>query len=220
MCVCAGSLTERKSRFTSCVPPELSGPQEYGFKHFAGSVQMDRSPGRIGFMSTQRRENRWQRTSCTGGEVPSRHRMPIGGERAGSIMVMVPGPITQLEANASGGTAPPGFPAWFHFNDRFLSLGAPVWLATNSLQWDCLRVQFVSFAGQLCRDKRRGSPPFGAAPSAETCTPATIESSSSLISFPSGLAHLHPALPLVPAGKRRWAERYDGKRDLYLQHAA
>jgi hypothetical protein len=27
-------------------------------------------------------------------------------------------------------------------------------------------------------------------------------------------------LPRVPAGRRRWAERYDGKGNLYLQHAA
>jgi hypothetical protein len=33
-------------------------------------------------------------------------------------------------------------------------------------------------------------------------------------------AHLHPALPIAPAGEFRWAERHDGKRDLYFQHAA
>jgi hypothetical protein len=27
-------------------------------------------------------------------------------------------------------------------------------------------------------------------------------------------------LPRVPAGRRRWAERYDGKGNMYLQHAA
>jgi hypothetical protein len=27
-------------------------------------------------------------------------------------------------------------------------------------------------------------------------------------------------LPWLPAGRRRWAERYDGKGNLYLQHAA
>jgi hypothetical protein len=27
-------------------------------------------------------------------------------------------------------------------------------------------------------------------------------------------------LPIAPAGQVRWAERHDGKRDLYFQHAA
>jgi hypothetical protein len=33
-------------------------------------------------------------------------------------------------------------------------------------------------------------------------------------------AHLPATLPLAPAGETRWAERHDGKRDLYFQHAA
>ena len=33
-------------------------------------------------------------------------------------------------------------------------------------------------------------------------------------------AHLHSTLPIAPAGIVRWAERHDGKRDLYFQHAA
>jgi hypothetical protein len=31
---------------------------------------------------------------------------------------------------------------------------------------------------------------------------------------------LRPTLPQAPAGEVRWAERHDGKRDLYFQHAA
>ena len=37
---------------------------------------------------------------------------------------------------------------------------------------------------------------------------------------PSVLERLHPCLPHHPAGQCRWTERYDGKRDLYLLHAA
>jgi len=33
-------------------------------------------------------------------------------------------------------------------------------------------------------------------------------------------AHLLVTLPIAPAGEVRWAERHDGKRDLYFQHAA
>jgi hypothetical protein len=219
MCACAGSSTEREPRFTSCVPPELSGPQEYGFKHFAGSVQMDRSPGRIGFMSTQRRENRWQRRSCTGGVAPSRHWMPLGDERAESSRI----PSLRMllgSANASGGTAPPGFPARFFSCDEIPSPGGPKWLATNSLQWDCQKVQVVSLGWQLRQNKRRGSPPLGAGLGVAFGTPATHGASPPLIPSLSGLARLRPTLPRVSAGKRRWAERYDGKRDLYLQHTA
>ena len=41
-----------------------------------------------------------------------------------------------------------------------------------------------------------------------------------LISLLSGSASSHPALPQAPTGVRRRAERYDGKGNLYLQHAA
>jgi len=37
---------------------------------------------------------------------------------------------------------------------------------------------------------------------------------------PSVLERLHPCLPHHPAGQCRWTERYDGKRDLHLLHAA
>ncbi len=41
-----------------------------------------------------------------------------------------------------------------------------------------------------------------------------------LISLLSGSASSHPALPQAPTGRRRRAERYDGKGNLYLQYAA
>ncbi len=147
---------------------------------------MDLEPGRIGFMGTQRRENRWQRTSCT--------------ERAGISAENFLLPVAQLiRAQASGGTAPPVFWAW---------------LATISLHLE-YRI------GQLVRqDNRRGSPPPGAGRRPVTATPATLASSFPLIPFPSGFARIHPTLPQVPAGESRWTERYDGKGNLHLQHAA
>jgi hypothetical protein len=99
----------------------------------------------------------------------------------------------------SGGTAPPDIPAW---------------LATNSLHLGYRIVQLV------LQDLRHGSPPFGTGPGGEAGTPATHGSSLPHISSPFCLMRLHPTLPQVPAGKRRWAERYDGKGNLYLQHAA
>jgi hypothetical protein len=173
----------RTRRFTSCVPRNSPVHKRFSFKHFAGLVRMDRRPGRIGFMSTQRRENRWQRRSCT--------------ERVGKVF---PGSIARRSCtDVNGGTAPPGFSEW---------------LATNSLQSGYRIVQLV------LQDLRHGSPPFGAVPGAATGTPATHGVPPPHIPSPSGLAPLHPTLPRVPAGRRRWAERYDGKRNLYLQHAA
>ena len=162
---------------------------------------MDRVPGRIGFMSTQRRENRWRRTGCTRRIGLSENFFWGSKAQCGSV-------------NASGGTAPPGIPACFHPSDENPSLGAPEWLATNSLHLGYRIVQLV------LQDLRHSSPPFGTGLGGETGTPATHGASLPHISSPSCLTRLHPTLPQVPAAKCRWAERYDGKRNLYLQHAA
>jgi hypothetical protein len=207
MSVCAGSSTERAPgrlvrartrRFTSCVPRKSPVLKRFSFKHIAGQVRMDRRPGRIGFMSTQRRENRWRRTSCT-----------EGVEKA------FPGSIARCGCmDVSGGTAPPGSSARFHPSDDYPSPRAPEWLATNSLQMGFRIVQLV------LQDLRHGSPPFGAGSGEATSTPATHGIPLPRISFPSAPAPLHPTLPRVPAGRRRWAERYDGKRNLHFQYAA
>jgi hypothetical protein len=75
---------------------------------YAGQVEMDRRPGRIGFMSRQRRESCWQFAN----------RM----EREGVEGRFCPAPVTRVQcANASSGTARPK---------------TLVPLATNSLQKD------------------------------------------------------------------------------------
>ena len=151
----------------------------------AGSP-MDRALGRIGFMSTQRRENRRQRVSCT---ERARDSVPTSSALDTAF----------ARANAGGLTAQP-----------MLSAG----LATNSLHSDHHLEQLV------WQDNRSGSPLSGPSSCAASGARATRRSSLLHIPFPSGLASFHPALPQAPAGRRRWAERYDGKRDLYLQHAA
>jgi len=88
------------------------------------------------------------------------------------------------------------------------------WLATNSLQLDYRFVQLV------CQDVGRGSPPSGAVLRSNASSATIHESSLPLIPPPFGRLRLHPSLPQVSAGLSRRAERYDGKRDLYLQHAA
>ncbi len=163
---------------------------------------MDRAPGRIGFMNTQRRVSRWQRTRCT------ERREALG--RPGLTSAAQYG-----RAHANSGTAPPGIATWFYLSGRFLSPEAPAWLATNSLRTDHPIEQLVEQDG-CC-----GSPPLcGSGRHATTCTPATLRSSLSHIPFLSGFARLHPTLPQGPAGRSRWTERYDGKRDLHFQHAA
>jgi hypothetical protein len=85
-------------------------------------------------------------------------------------------------------------------------------LATNSLQSDHLFAQLAPFVEQGIR---RGSPPTGTATRS-----AGSRSSLPLTPIPSVLASVHPSLLSHPAGKCRWTERYDGKRDLHFQHAA
>jgi hypothetical protein len=152
-------------------------------------------------MSTQRREDRWQRTSCTasagaskapgGGVSPLRWRVP---EQA------TPSSLAQYGcADATVGTAPPGFSAR---------------TATISLQTGYRIVQLV------LQELRHGTPPFWAGCGAETGTPANHGSSLPHIPDPSCPAPLHRTLPQVPAARRPRAERYDGKGNMYLKHAA
>ena len=171
-------------------------------------------PAGQGFMSTRRRENRWRRTSCTG-------RARASGEA-------IPSPIARRGgADAIGGTAPPGIPVYSpsgkslspgtpanSLDGKNLSFRPPAWLATNSPQSGYRIVQFVR------QELRHGSPPFGAGPGAATGTAATHGSDLPHIPSPSGHARLHLTSPRDLAGRRRQAERYDGKRNLYFQHAA
>ena len=157
-------------------------------------------PAGQGFMSTQRRENRWQRISCDGAH----------GRIGRAISSFTVAQLAQRKRwNGPAGCNGTSTPATKTVAGR--------WLATNSLQLVTVTalVRLV-----LSTDNRRGSPPSGAGRRAVTGTPATLGSSLPLIPSPSGLACLHPTLPQVPAGKSRWAERYDGKGNLYFQHAA
>ena len=152
---------------------------------------MDQATGRIGFMSTQRRENRLRRTSCMG----------VSG-------ISFSGSNLRLGyAIAGGGTAPPDF---------------LVWLATISLQSGYRIVQLVQLVllVQILRQDllRLLWPPYGASPVAKTGRSANHGFPPSL--SPSCLACLHPNLPPVPVGRRRWTERDDGKGNLHLLHAA
>jgi hypothetical protein len=192
MSACAGSSTDADLQFHLLCPPGKSPVHKSRFFEDllpARSEWIARPAGQ-GFMSTQRRESRWQRISCTGRTEESGRTIP------GFI-------ARHCCASASGGTAPPGFTASFHPSDKDPSPGAPEWLATKSLQMGYRIVQLVQFVRLVWfvqLDLRHGSPPFGAEPGAETGTPAIYGSSLPHIPSLSGLARLHPILPRVPAG--------------------
>jgi hypothetical protein len=88
-------------------------------------------------------------------------------------------------------------------------------VASNSLSSDNC---FETFArlGSL-----RGSPPrAGAGDRRLPVSQARHMSSPLHIPTIRVRARLQTTLPQAPAGIVRWAERHDGKRDLYFQHAA
>jgi hypothetical protein len=163
----------------------------------------------VGFMSTQKRENRaspatkirrravrcrWQRIKCT--------------ERARGKALPSPAHFARyVRAVAGGRTAPLLSILWSTW----------AWLATQFLQPDH---HFGQLVRPVLKADHRGSQPPGVSNRAALGTQASPRSSLPHIPDPSGLARLHLPLPQVPAGYHRRAERYDGKRDMYFQHAA
>jgi hypothetical protein len=107
------------------------------------------------------------------------------------------------------------------YRRAFAAVGtAPNWVATNSLQPDQSYLNFVTPAWFVRQDIRRGSPPPGVGSRVASGTLTTRRSSLPFIPSPSGFKKLRSTLPQFPALKSSWTERYDGKRDLHLQHAA
>jgi hypothetical protein len=88
-------------------------------------------------------------------------------------------------------------------------------VATNSLYSDR---RFETFAG--LGSLSSSPPPGGAGGRRRSVRRSTHRLSSPHISILPVRSHLCHTLPQAPAGEVRWAERHDGKRDLYFQHAA
>jgi hypothetical protein len=159
-------------------------------------------------MSTQRREDgtfaatkfcrrgtrdRWQRTTCT--------------DRAhGLSQVWFFLMAWFLRAMATVGTAPP----------KEALCSPTAWTATDSLQSDTI----IKLVRQDLRRTSHSSPPIPAGLGATIGIPTTRRSSLPLTPSPSVLLRPHPSSPNHPAGKCRWTERYDGKRDLHFLNAA
>jgi hypothetical protein len=147
--------------------------------------------GRIGFMSTQRRQDHLRLADCKDRAV----RWGIG------FLCLL---ARELFAIASGQTAPPEIQA-----PEF-----PVSTATNSLSSDDHNQQPVRL---VFTNIRIGSPPSGRLsrlrpPRGHFAGYPPIHSSADRAS--------HSTLPRVPAAIGCRTERYDGKGNLYFKHAA
>jgi len=160
-------------------------------------------------MSTQKRGNGTTpatKTRRRGPQYRSQQRRCM--DRAGVGCIPLPAHIARyVFAAAKGRTAPLVSIVW----------SALAWVATKFLHSD-------HHIGQLVRPvmkaDRRGSPPPRVASRAALGKQASPRSSLPHIPYPSGLASIHRIWPHAPAGDHRRAERYDGKRDMYFQHAA
>ena len=155
----------------------------------------------VRFMSTQKRENRSQRLSCS--------------DRAGWGAFPGSRHVARLiwATAANGRTAPLLSIFW----------SAMAWAATKFLHSDHHIRQLVR---PVLKADRRGSPPPQVRFRAALGKQASPRSSIPRIPYPSGPVSLHRPLPhgpfgpKAPAASRRRAERYDGKGNMYLQHAA
>lgn len=170
MSACAGSLTKavrgvsgRRFKFASCVAAEWSGPQGKYFQVFRRPGPGWIAPGRIGFMSTQRRENhptlatKDVRGVCWSISTPRAHAgygdfrnasRPAGRiERVGSTKT----PVAQFDHRHATGTAAPPVGLAFLRNGREISLGTP---AAPSLLSDCRNTLVVSQASkEVCHGR-------------------------------------------------------------------
>ena len=181
-------------------------------------------------MSTQRRANRtspaietdradvgrrWFR-GCGG-----RMGISIPGMRTSSLLnsATVPPQRQSTVAEVPGLTAPLMSIIWLAWawlsNCDERSQASTFRVATNSLYSDR---RFETFAG--LGSPSSSPPPGGAGDCGLSVQRSTHRSSPPHISILPVRSHLRHTLPQAPAGEVRWAERQDGKRDLYFQHAA
>ena len=164
----------------------------------------------VRFMSTQKREHGITPATKTRRQGPRcRSQLTKCTDRAGVGCIPLPAQIARYVcAAAKGRTAPLVSILW----------SALAWMATKFLHSD-------HHIGRLVRPvlkaDRRGSPPPWVWLRAALGKQASPRSSIPHIPSPSGFARIHlPLPPQAPDGLRRRAERYDGKRDMYFQHAA
>jgi hypothetical protein len=166
-------------------------------------------------MSTQRRANRTTPAIETDRADVRRRWFRVCGGRKGISIPELP----TSSALASDITAPLTTIIWLAWvwlaTYDELSRVSIFRVATNSLLSDH---RFETFAGH---GSLSSSPPLGGAGGCRLSVPrGTHRSSHSHIPVLPVRSHLRRPLPQAPAGEVRWAERHDGKRDMYFQHAA
>jgi hypothetical protein len=169
--------------------------------YFSPAKVPEGTPARqVRFMSTQKRVNRSQHIKCT--------------DRAGVGCIPLPAYVARcVYAVAKGRTAPLLSIFW----------SAMAWVATKFLHSDHLTRQLIR---PVLEADRHGSPPPRVRSCAALGKQASPRSSIPHIAYPPGFAGIHRTLPQSPFGLQarnghsRRAERYDGKRDMYFQHAA
>jgi hypothetical protein len=171
-------------------------------------------------MSTQKRDNGPTPATKTRRQGSRYRSQPECTNRAGVGCIPLPAQIARYVcAAAKGETAPLVSILW----------SALALVATKFLHSDHHIRQLVQ---PVLEADRRGSPPPRARSRAALGKQASPRSSIPHISYPSGFAGIHrslprgavgqrgPVVPQAPDGDHRRAERYDGKRDMYFQHAA
>lgn len=201
--LCTGRFVScRFNGFDSYRSRNRSGREEKFFQNISPAKGPDGTPARqVGFMSTQRWEDRSILATQAGHRETWSWQLTDSKKRACAAR--------HVCTAAEGRTA------------SLLSIlwSAMAWLATKFLQTDHLIRQL---ARPRLRAERRGSPPPSLRCGGSLNRQASPRSSIPHIPDPSGPARLHPPLPQFPAvhqsGLR--VERYDGKRDMYFQHAA
>jgi hypothetical protein len=160
-------------------------------------------------MSTQRREDGFSKAAEVRrrGIRDRRQQVVLTDQENGWSRVWLVLFAWIARAIAAVGTAP------LETTDR----SSPGRQATKSLHTDYQTRQIV---GQATRRAQRGALSLWGLCGAGADAPATYGSSLRLILAPSVLMTDHRSSPHIPAGKRRWTERQDGKRDMHFFNAA
>ena len=163
----------------------------------AGQVPMDHAHGRIGFMSTRRRENRRRNSTICEEAFASGTQIDRATARGATALLMS---IVWLAW------------AWFHSSDKDQSPEG--WMATNPLRSDHRNGVIAGLISHC------SSPPKSGINRSATVVTASHRSIVPHIPIPSARTRTRRTLPQATAGQSRWAERYDGKGNLHFEHAA
>ena len=169
-------------------------------------------------MSTQRRAHRTTPTTNSQRELRFRRNPEhLGGAEMRELLSALYAHLAHVRSG--GGTASIMSILWLAWERLFwsdeTSHEAARRVATESLLPDH---RSETLAGLGLR--RNTTPPCGVRGPSESIPRVIPRSSLQHIPNRPARTRLHTTLPHAPVGKVRWAERHDGKRDLYFQHAA